>query len=244
MPRLRPAGRHLRTAVRQRGRVRQAGTCLAWRALGHVVQRLALARVVRAWQKRKRRGRALVEAEAPKQQEQQRAHFHLADGDGIMPGSLEAEVAAQLASHPGLAAAGPGQWLQLCRAVRPQFVRRKAAAAREHAKHGGQAAPSKPMSQPWSPRVMLPLPIAPPTHSDSPTLPSAGSQPPPPTSGHPEPPPLLLCLQPRGQQGRWVRGACCGTGRGAEGQTMQALAPSATWQPTGGSGMCSRTALF
>ncbi len=68
--------------------------------------------------------RATDNAEAQQQQQhEQRAHFHLDVEDGMLPGSLEGEVAAQLASHPGLAAAGPGQWLQLCRVVRPQFVR-------------------------------------------------------------------------------------------------------------------------
>ncbi len=58
-------------------------------------------------------------------------------------------MAAQLASHPGLAAARPGQWLQLCRVVRPQFVRHRvaaaaasaASAARAEAKHQCQAVP-------------------------------------------------------------------------------------------------------
>ncbi len=92
--------------------------------------RRALTRVVRALERRRRRVRTPDNAEAQQQQqEQHRVQLHLDEEDGILPGSLEAEVAAQLASHPGLAAAGPGQWLQLCKVVRPQFVRHRAAAA-------------------------------------------------------------------------------------------------------------------
>ncbi|KAG2491772.1 hypothetical protein HYH03_009933 [Edaphochlamys debaryana] len=53
---------------------------------------------------------------------------------------LAARLAAELATHPGLAAAGPGQWLQLCRLTLPHLRRHRDAAAAAAAAAASSAA--------------------------------------------------------------------------------------------------------